>query len=68
MLAELFVFVFVRAFFDGSVDDIAQFIETDLLINTYRGDSMQQIHLIVIRAVERNYHVCLLYTSDAADD
>lgn len=55
--AKLLVFGLVGAALDSAVNDIAQLIEAHFLADTLRGGAAEQIHLVVIRAVEYNHDV-----------
>ncbi len=41
LMTEIVVFLFIRTAFDGTVDDIAQFVEADFLIDTLRVCTFQ---------------------------
>lgn len=61
--AKLLVFGLVGAALDSAVNDIAQLIEAHFLADTLRGGAVEQIYLVVVRAVKYNHDVSVVEPS-----
>lgn len=52
LTTKLFIFFFVLTALDSPVDNVAQLVEADFLIDALRTRAFQQIHFVIIGAVE----------------